>query len=49
MKWARARDRYERRGYLVEEPVLTTVLKEFEDEDYEPAFERKEGLWIRRG
>lgn len=48
VKWARARDRYERRGYLVKEPVLTAVLEEFEDEDYDPVFELKDGLWLRR-
>lgn len=46
VKWARARDRYERQGYLVEEPILTIVLEEFEGEDYEPAFELEDGTWI---
>jgi hypothetical protein len=46
VKWARARDRYERHGYLVEEPVLTLVLEEFEEEGYEPAFELEDGMWI---
>lgn len=45
VKWARAREQYERQGYLVEEPVLTTVLAEFEDEGYEPAFELTDGIW----
>jgi hypothetical protein len=40
------RDRYERHGYLVEEPVLTLVLEEFEEEGYEPAFELEDGMWI---
>ncbi|WP_458190577.1 hypothetical protein [Haladaptatus sp. NG-WS-4] len=48
VQWARAREQYERQGYLVEEPVLTAVFDEFEDEGYEPAFELKEGLWIPR-
>ncbi|MFB6300586.1 MAG: hypothetical protein ABEH65_10030 [Halobacteriales archaeon] len=48
VKWARTRDRYERQGYLVEEPVLTAVLEEFEEENYEPAFELNDGRWIRR-
>jgi hypothetical protein len=46
VQWARAREHYERQGYLVEEPVLTAVLKEFKEEDYEPKFELRDGLWI---
>ena len=48
VQWARAREQYERQGYLVEEPVLTSVLDEFETEGYEPAFELQDGLWIPR-
>lgn len=48
VQWARAREQYERQGYLVEEPVLTAVLKEFEEENYEPAFELTDGIWIPR-
>lgn len=48
VKWARGRDRYERHGYLVEEPVLTVVLEEFEEEGYEAAFELEDGTWIPR-
>lgn len=48
VQWARAREQYERQGYLVEESVLTAVLDEFEDEGYDSAFELKEGLWIPR-
>lgn len=48
VQWARAREQYERQGYLVEEPILTAVLDEFETEGYEPAFELQDGLWIPR-
>lgn len=48
VQWARAREQYERQGYLIEESVLTAVLDEFEDEGYDSAFELKEGLWIPR-
>ncbi|GAA0458031.1 hypothetical protein MUK72_15685 (plasmid) [Halococcus dombrowskii] len=48
VQWARAREQYERQGYLVEEPVLSAVLKEFEEENYEPAFELTDGIWIPR-
>lgn len=48
VRWARAREQYERQGYLVEEPVLTAVLEEFEDEGYEPAFELTDGIWVPR-
>jgi hypothetical protein len=46
VEWARAREQYERQGYLVEEPVLTTVLAAFEDEGYEPAFDLTDGSWL---
>lgn len=48
VQWARARERYERQGYLVEEVVLSSVLEEFENEGYEPEFELRDGLWIPR-
>ena len=48
VEWARAREQYERQGYLVEEPVLTAVLDEFDDEGYEPAYKLQDGLWIPR-
>lgn len=48
VKWARARDRYERQGYLVEEPIVDEVLAEFHEEGYEPTLELHEGRWIRR-
>jgi len=48
VEWARTREQYERQGYLVEEPVLTAVLDEFNDEGYEPKYELQDGLWIPR-
>lgn len=47
VKWARARDRYERRRYLVEEPVVEAVLEEFDEEGYEPKLELQDERWVR--
>lgn len=48
VKWARARERYERQGYLIEEPVVEAVLAEFDEEGYDPKLGLQEGRWVRR-
>lgn len=48
VKWARARERYERRGYLIEEPVVEAVLEEFNEEGYDPKLELQDERWVRR-
>lgn len=47
VQWARARKRYERQGWLVEEPALQEAMAQLRAEGHEPAWRLVGDVWVR--
>lgn len=45
VSWARARKRYERDGWLVEEAAIEEALHELHAEGYDPGLRKTDGAW----